>query len=159
MIIKLLVSLYLLLSHSICLRDCKICVVFVETKPESNPPKLRKVLSPPQLSFCELVLVRFLLISKDFFDVISFCPTAWDSHGTNIWFLVWLFCALLPLLSIRQLSFHNLHSEYVFQMSPEENYYWKALFITSYDWRSKDKLISDVFLWIPTYGRSNVNDQ
>ena len=40
MIIKLLVSKYLLLSHSICLRACKIDVVFVETKPESNSSKL-----------------------------------------------------------------------------------------------------------------------
>ena len=48
MIIKLLVSLYSLLSHSISLRACKICVVFMETKPESNFRKLRKVLSPPQ---------------------------------------------------------------------------------------------------------------
>ena len=32
MVIKLLVSLCSLLSHFICLRACKICVVFVETK-------------------------------------------------------------------------------------------------------------------------------
>ena len=41
--IKLFVSLYLLLSHSICLRACKICVVFVETKPESNSCRVRRV--------------------------------------------------------------------------------------------------------------------
>ena len=38
----------MLLLHSICLRACKICVVFVERKPEINFRKLRKVLSPPQ---------------------------------------------------------------------------------------------------------------
>ena len=48
MIIKLVVSLYLLLSHSICLRAWKICVLFVEMKPESNSYKLRKARSPPQ---------------------------------------------------------------------------------------------------------------
>ena len=42
MIIKLFVSKCLLLSHSICPRACKICVVFVETNPESNSRKLRK---------------------------------------------------------------------------------------------------------------------
>ena len=36
----------MLLSHSICLRACKICVVFMEMKPESNFRKIRKVLSP-----------------------------------------------------------------------------------------------------------------
>ena len=34
----------------ICLRACKICVVFVERKPESNSHKLKKVLSPPQVA-------------------------------------------------------------------------------------------------------------
>ena len=41
-----------MLSHSICLHACKICVVFVETKPESNSRKLRKVLSPPHNTGC-----------------------------------------------------------------------------------------------------------
>ena len=38
----------MLLTHSICLRACKICVVFVEMKLESNSRKLRKVPSTPQ---------------------------------------------------------------------------------------------------------------
>ena len=59
MIIKLFVSLYLLLSHSICLRAGKICVVFVETKPQSNSHKLRKVLSPPH-KYCYLTLIILL---------------------------------------------------------------------------------------------------
>ena len=33
----------------ICLRACKICVVFAETKPESNSHKLRKVFSSSQI--------------------------------------------------------------------------------------------------------------
>ena len=37
----------LLKTHFICLCSCKICAVFVETKPESNSRKLRKVQSPP----------------------------------------------------------------------------------------------------------------
>ena len=47
MIIKLLVSQCLLLSHSICLRASKICVAFVEMKPESKSCKLGKVPSLP----------------------------------------------------------------------------------------------------------------
>ena len=57
MIIKLLVSQYLLLSHFICLCAGKICVVFVETKSESNSCKLWKVLSPPHhLTVCKQMI-------------------------------------------------------------------------------------------------------
>ena len=52
------------MSHSICLRACKICVVIVEMKPESNFRKLRKVLSPPQMLISSLFLLsEFQLLS------------------------------------------------------------------------------------------------
>ena len=89
--IKLSVPEYLLLSHSICLHACKICVVFVETKPESNSHKLQKVLSHPQrktsyIFLCWLVNTRNRSLRIANYQVTSLLalfttPTSRNKHN------------------------------------------------------------------------------
>ena len=74
MIIKLLVSKCSLLSHFICLRACKIYVVFVETKPESSSRKfLRRSLLIFIIKVFRTIVFIFIVISTTFRPI---CPPA-----------------------------------------------------------------------------------
>ena len=77
---------------------------------------------PSLLSFSALAFIGFPLLPKDAFFMLL------TPNKLHIWPLVWLILTQMLFLCWRWQSFHTRHSEYVYQISPEEYRIWFLVF-------------------------------